>query len=142
MKNYLEFCTWHTMYWQFSEDLQPIALCHRFLQDDCIFLLRQKATYLCTVHHLLVTAVLPGFETFHWFIECQFMIDFAFLKFNSFFSSALMINEEKKRYFCISTAEYSGIHLLYKWHFMSINKTGVKLVLRLFWRMKHITITT
>jgi len=72
--------------------------------------------HLCTVHHLLVTAMLPGFETsLLVYGMSEYMTDFTFLKFNSFFFfSTLMINGVKKSYFHISTAEYFCVHLLYK----------------------------
>lgn len=85
--------------------------------------------------------VLPGFKTSSLVYRMSVYDWFCIFEISLSFSSSLMINEEKKRYFHISAAEYSGIHL-YKWHFMSVTKTGVKLGLRLFWRMKHITITT
>lgn len=95
----------------------------------------------CAIHHLLVTALLPAFGTASLACRSQFIIDFAFLKFNLFFSSPLVTNEKRKGIFvflllsilaftfCINDISC----LLLKW---------VKLGLRLFWGIKHITITT
>lgn len=122
-----------TICWQFpagSFVLQTFAkLFSHFFSDrkPCTYLLSSVCWFL---HCFLAWKLL------HWFIEYQFRIDFCIFEINFFFPpSALVVNEEKARHFHGYTSEYSSIHLLYIWYFMSINKKGAKLGLRLFWRM-------
>lgn len=134
-----QVCTWHAMHWQFADNFQLGALCCRLLQK-CFLIFSQTESHAPTCY-----PVSADFCTASWlgnfFIGLQNIslgLIFEFLKLNSsffFFPSALVVNEEKAGHFHGYSSEYSSIHLLYIWYFMSINKKGAKLGLRLFWRM-------